>query len=43
MKKNPYNRVDNAKMTDVEKIEKGLKGKAFVINCIEISVSLYRK
>ena len=36
MKKNPYKRVDNENMTDVEKMDKGFNGKTFVINGIEI-------
>ena len=36
MKKNPYKRVDSAKMTDVEKMDKGFNGKTFVINGIEV-------
>ena len=36
MKKNPYKRVDSAKMTDVEKMDKGFNGKTFEINGIEV-------
>ena len=36
MKKNPYKRVDSAKMTDKEKMDKGFNGKTFVINGIEV-------
>ena len=36
MKKNSYKRVDSENMTDVEKMDKGLNGKTFVINGIEI-------
>ena len=36
MKKNPYIRVDSKKMSDIEKMDKGFKGKTFVINGIEI-------
>ena len=36
MKKNPYKRVDSAKMTDMEKMDKGFNGKTFVINGIEV-------
>ena len=37
MKKNPYKRVDSAKMTDKEKMGKGFNGKTFVINGIEVN------
>ena len=36
MKKNLYKRVDSAKMTDKEKMDKGFNGKTFVINGIEV-------
>ena len=36
IKINPYKRVDSAKMTDVEKMDKGFNGKTFVINGIEV-------
>ena len=36
MKKNPYKRVNSAKMNDKEKMDKGFNGKTFVINGIEV-------
>ena len=36
MKKNPYKRVDSAKMTDKEKMDKGFNGKTYSINGMDI-------
>ena len=36
MKKNPYKRVDSENMTEIEKMDKGLNGKTFSINGMDI-------
>ena len=36
VRKNPYKRVDSAKMTDIEKMDKGFNGKTYSVNGLDV-------
>ena len=36
VRKNPYKRVDSDKMTDIEKMDKGFKGKTYSVNGLDV-------
>ena len=36
VRKNPYNRVDSDKMTDIEKMNKGVNGKTYSVNGLDV-------
>ena len=36
VRKNPYNRVDSDKMTDIEKMNKGFNGKTYSVNGLDV-------
>ena len=36
VRKNPYNRVDSDKLTDIEKMNKGFNGKTYSVNGLDV-------
>ena len=36
VRKNPYKRVDSDKMTDIEKMNKGVNGKTYSVNGLDV-------